>query len=76
MGMGGYIAIIGVTCIVAALIGFLLAKFKQRNADFWTFLSFIFPPAVILLAFLPRPSQPYDPNAERQSRAADAWADD
>lgn len=74
--MAGYIALIGLVCIASAVAGFVLAKIKHRSGDFWATASFIFPPAVILLALLPKPARPYDPHAERQARAADAWADD
>lgn len=44
----------GLTAIVVSIIAGLLAGFKNRDYSFWMAWSFILPPMIIVLAFLPR----------------------
>ncbi len=50
----GIIVSIGATMIVSAIIAAVLAGFKNRDISYWVAWSFLFPPAVVVLAFMPR----------------------
>ena len=54
MDIIGIIVAIGVTMIVSAIIAAVLAGMKNRDISFWVAWSFLFPPMVIALAFMPR----------------------
>jgi hypothetical protein len=43
----------GVLVLVALVAALILAHFKQRDTSAWALISFLFPPAVLLLLFLP-----------------------
>lgn len=58
----------GVTALVSAFLGFLLASAKHRSADFWTAVAFLFPPSLLALMLLPRASDAMV--ADRQMRKA------
>ena len=51
--MGGFIAIYGVVMIAAAILGFVLAKSKNRDASAWAGWCFVAPPALIVLVLMP-----------------------
>jgi len=51
--MFGVLAIYGMVVLVALVAALLLAHYKQRDPSAWAFMSFLFPPAVLLLLFLP-----------------------
>ncbi|HXF52888.1 MAG TPA: hypothetical protein VNK52_02080 [Hyphomicrobiaceae bacterium] len=48
------IAIWGATAIAAAVAGGILANIKNRDYSFWIAMSFLLPPAVVVLILLPR----------------------
>jgi len=48
------IAIWGLTALVAALFSGILATVKNRDISAWAAWGFLFPPALLLLALLPR----------------------
>jgi len=48
------IAIWGVTAIAAAVAGGILANIKNRDYSFWIAMSFLLPPALVVLLLLPR----------------------
>lgn len=54
MSAVGIIAIWGSLALVSALFGALLAANRERNYSAWGFWSLLFPPALLLLLFLPR----------------------
>jgi hypothetical protein len=49
-----YIAIWGLTAIVAAVIAGILAGIKRRDHSFWAAWSFIAPPMLLILLCLPK----------------------
>ena len=53
-----YITLYGLAVIVAMSTAYAVARYKRRDASAWAFLSFFFPPAAILLIFLPRSAAP------------------
>ena len=63
-----YIVIWGVLSIAAAILAGILAGVKNRNYSYWVAWSFICPPMVLFLVFLPRlegrrpRSAPLDPD--------------
>jgi len=64
------IAIWGLTAMAAALVCWILAFFKNRDMSVWVAWGFLFPPAVLLLAFLPRlPVRPRRPTLDEQDSA-------
>ncbi|MBX9926708.1 MAG: hypothetical protein K2Y05_10140 [Hyphomicrobiaceae bacterium] len=64
----------GVTALVAAGAAAILSGIKNRDYSFWMGWAFLFPPMVLVLAFLPRleghrPRQPtLDELDRRQER--------
>lgn len=44
--------------VVSAVIGGILAGFKNRDISFWLAWTFLFPPSVIVLLFLPKHKGP------------------
>lgn len=48
------VVIWGAIAISAAVLAGILAGLKHRDFSFWIGWSFLFPPMVIFLAFLPR----------------------
>ncbi len=48
-----WIVVWGVTCTLAAAIAGGLAGYKNRDYSFWMGWTFVFPPMVIILFFLP-----------------------
>lgn len=68
------VTIWGVTALVAAAVAGVLAGIKNRDYSFWMGWSFLVPPMVLFLAFLPRlegprPRQPsIDEMDRRQER--------
>ncbi len=50
------ITVWGATALISGILGFLLASAKRRSADFWTAVSFLFPPSLLALLMLPRAS--------------------
>lgn len=60
------ITVWGATALISGFLGFLLASAKRRSADFWTAISFLFPPSLIAVLMLPRASEAMV--ADRQMR--------
>lgn len=58
----------GAAAIISGILGFLIASAKRRSADFWTAISFLFPPSLIALLMLPRATDAMV--ADRQLRKA------
>lgn len=79
MNVPAVIAVIGLTCIAATILGYITARVKRRNPDAWAFACFVFPPLLLILLLLPKPSKPYDREAARRKRLerdlADMWDD-
>ena len=48
------IAIWGLIAIAAAVLGGLLATYKNRDYSFWAFWCFLLPPLLLLLLLFPR----------------------
>ncbi len=48
------IAIWGLIAIAAAVLGGLLATYKNRDYSFWAFWCFLLPPLLLLLLVFPR----------------------
>lgn len=48
------IAIYGLIMIVAAVVAGYVAMSKNRDYSFWMAWSFVVPPALLILVFLPR----------------------
>ncbi len=62
------ITVWGLTALVAAVLGALLASTKRRSADAWAAAAFLFPPSLIALLLMPRATDAMV--AERQMRKA------
>jgi len=43
-----YITLYGVVAILAALISYIVAAAKHRDASHWATIAFLFPPAVLV----------------------------
>ena len=43
----------GLTALLAAVLGAVLARAKRRSADAWATAAFLFPPSLLALVFLP-----------------------
>lgn len=54
MPAGLAITIYLATALVAGTIGGAVAPRKRRHAGFWTTATFLFPPMLLILLFLPR----------------------
>ncbi len=48
------IVLIGAAMLIGGIVGAIVAGIKNRDLSFWTAFGFLFPPAVLLLAVLPR----------------------
>jgi hypothetical protein len=48
------IAIWGIVAILSAVLAGILASAKRRDYSFWAAWSFIFPPMLLILLFMPR----------------------
>jgi prolipoprotein diacylglyceryltransferase len=46
------ITIYGIASIIAAIVAYILASMKHRDASHWATVSFLFPPAALLTFFL------------------------
>lgn len=57
-----YIAIWGLAAIFSAVVAAILAAFKRRNPSAWAAWCFLIPPAVLLLALLPKNTGPLPPS--------------
>jgi hypothetical protein len=63
-----WVAIWGMTAIASAIVAGILAGVKRRDHSFWAAWSFIFPPMLLILLFMPknhgprvrRPNERYD----------------
>jgi len=64
------ITIWGITALLAATIAGVLSSLKNRDYSFWMGWSFLLPPMVIILAFLPRLSgrRPRQPTIDELDR--------
>jgi hypothetical protein len=64
------IVIWGSIALAAALLGGILAGIKNRDYSFWIAWSFLVPPFVLLLLFLPRQEgpRPRRPTLDEQER--------
>lgn len=73
--MSQFVAIYGIVMLAAAVCAGIIAGMKRRDWSFWATLSFIVPPALVLLLMMPknpgpRPRRPgFDEEEERQLRA-------
>ena len=48
------IAIWGLMAVASALVAGILAGIKRRDHSFWAAWSFLFPPMLLILLFMPR----------------------
>lgn len=64
------VTIWGVTALVAAAVAGVLAGIKNRDYSFWMGWSFLVPPLVLFLAFLPRLQgpRPRQPSVDEMDR--------
>ena len=53
-----YIAIWGITAIMAAILGGVLAVMKNRDYSSWAAWCFVFPPLVLAILLTPKNSGP------------------
>ncbi len=60
MQAGELLTIAMIIWIITPIITLILAKRKKRDHNFWVLTSFLFPPAVLFLAFLPTRAKPID----------------
>ena len=56
--MAKFIAIYGVMMLAAAIGAGILAGIKRRDWNFWATVSFLFPPAFIMLMLMPKNTGP------------------
>ena len=54
----GLIALIGIVMVVTAVVGGILAGIKNRDISFWLAWTFLVPPSVFVLLFLPKRKGP------------------
>ena len=48
----------GLAMLAGLALGPMISSWKNRDSSFWGFLSFVFPPAMLVLLVLPRLSGP------------------
>ncbi len=48
------VLIAGISMILSAFFGALIANMKNRSSDKWGFACFMFPPLLLLLIFMPK----------------------
>ena len=56
--MAKFIAIYGLAIIVCAFAAGILAWSKNRDYNYWATVSFLFPPALVMLALMPKNKHP------------------
>ena len=69
-----FIVFVATLMILSGILGGILAGFKNRDYSYWIAMTFLMPPALIVLAFLPtrkgpRPRRPT--LAEEDAREGD-----
>lgn len=47
-----FVTIYGIASIVAAVLAYMIANAKHRDASHWATIAFLFPPAVLLTLLL------------------------
>lgn len=69
--MPAYIVIWGLAAIIAAALAGFVAGWKNRDYSFWMAWSFLFPPLVIWLLFMPKKAgpRPRRPSLDELDRA-------
>jgi hypothetical protein len=70
--MVSVIAYWGIAAVVSALLAAVLAGIKRRDHSFWAAWSFLFPPMLLILLFMPtnrgpRPRRPGLDEADERS---------
>jgi hypothetical protein len=62
------IAIWGITAIASAILAGILAGIKRRDHSFWAAWSFLLPPMLLILLFMPanRGPRPRRPGVDEQ----------
>jgi cyanate permease len=71
MPAGLVITIYLASALVAGTLAGMIAPRKRRSAGFWTAATFLFPPLLLILIFLPRGR-----TVERYPAHDDHWASD
>ncbi len=56
--MAKFVAIYGVLMLTAAIASGILAGIKRRDWNYWAAVSFLFPPAFIMLILMPKNTGP------------------
>jgi hypothetical protein len=67
------IAIWGVVAIASALIAGILAGIKRRDHSFWAAWSFMVPPMLLILLFMPTNKGPRPRRASIDDEERRAW---
>lgn len=52
--MPKFVAIYGAVMFAATLLAAIVAFWKRRDASYWATVSFLFPPALLILLLMPR----------------------
>lgn len=73
MGGNAIVVFWGLASIGAMLLAGLLATLKNRDYSFWMAWSFLLPPAVLVLALMPKiaGSRPRRPTLDEEDRHSD-----
>lgn len=58
MQFGEILTIALIIWLATPIIALIIAKRKKRDHNYWVFTSFIFPPAIFILALLPLRTKP------------------
>ncbi len=56
--MATFIAIYGCVALLASVLAGIIAGIKRRDASFWAAWTLLFPPMLIMLAFMPKNTGP------------------
>jgi hypothetical protein len=60
MQAGELLTIALIIWLLTPILALFLAKKKKRDHNFWVLTSFLFPPAILFLASLPKRRKPID----------------
>ncbi len=74
MGGNAIVVFWGLASLSAMLLAGLLAMLKNRDYSFWMAWSFLLPPAVIILALMPKvtgATRPRRPTLDEEDRQSD-----
>jgi hypothetical protein len=71
--MAKFIAIYGSLALICSVLAGIIAYVKRRDPSYWIAVSFLFPPALIMLLLMkkntgPRPTRPSLDSEDRQGQ--------